>query len=166
MSSNETSSELSVSLIVLTAVLIFIRPTNRMPNPMQMVPALPAACFLTNMIRMMPIVSARGARLSDLKKYRMLVEPACRSMSRMIWAVIAVPTLAPRTIPIDWWNERNPAPTRPTVRTIVAVELWIMQVTMRPSRNPITGFVVTRARAAFMAPPELLFSPSPMMRMP
>ena len=68
---------------------------------MQTVPAVAALCFLTNMIRIIPIVRARGARLSDLKKYRILEEPASRSIRRMICAVIAVPTFAPSTIPMD-----------------------------------------------------------------
>ena len=92
--------------------------------------------------------------------------PAFRSISRMIWAVMAVPTLAPRTMPTDWRKVRNPAPTRPTVRTMVAVEDWIMQVTSMPNRKPMAGRLVTLARAAFMAPPEELFRPSPIIRIP
>ena len=41
------------------------------------------------MIKIIPMIMARGARLSDLKKYRMLPASACTSISLMIWAVIA-----------------------------------------------------------------------------
>ena len=51
-----------------TALLMFIRPTNRMPKPMQTVPTTSDERLLTNMIRMIPMISAIGARLSDLKK--------------------------------------------------------------------------------------------------
>ena len=120
-----------------TDALMFIRPTNRIPNPMKIVPVFLALLVLTNMIRMIPMISASGARLSDLKKYRKLEVPALTSIRRMIWAVMLVPTLAPSTIPTDCRKVRKPAPTRPTVRTIVAVELWIMHVTRTPKRNPI-----------------------------
>ena len=154
--------------VVLTALLMFISPTKRIPKPIRMEPALAAPLFFfpRNMIRIMPTIRAKGARLSDLKKYRMLLFPASTSIRRMICAVMAVPTLAPRTIPTDCRKVRNPAPTRPTVSTMVAVELWIMQVTSTPRIKPMTGLLVTLARAAFMAPPELLFSPSPIMRIP
>ena len=154
------------SLTSATAALMFIRPTNNMPKPMQIVPAVVALRFLTNMIRIMPIRRASGARLSDLKKYKGLSAPALTSMSRMICAVIAVPTFAPRTIPIDWRNFKKPAPTRPTVKTIVAVELWIIHVTSTPSRKASAGLAVAFSSAVRIAPPELLFRPSPMTRIP
>ena len=87
-------------------------------------------------------------------------------MSLMTWAVMAVPTLAPRTMPMDWRNSRKPAPTRPTVRTMVAVELWIMAVTSMPKTNPRAGFDVTFCIRVFMAPPEDCLSPSPIILIP
>ena len=87
-------------------------------------------------------------------------------MSRIIWAVIAVPTLAPSTMPTDWWKVRKPAPTSPTVITIVAVELCMIHATSIPRRNPITGLLVTLASAVRIAPPEEFFNPSPMTLIP
>ena len=145
---------------------MFISPTNSVPKPMSMVPAVVADLDPINIIRIMPAISAIGARLSDLKKYRMLDDPALTSISLIICAVIVVPTLAPSTIPIDCLNVRKPAPTRPTVSTIAAVELWIIHVTTNPRRKPLNGLSVTLASAAFIAPPEVDFRPSPMMRIP
>ena len=102
----------------------------------------------------------------NVEEYSKLVDPAETSINRIICAVMAVPTLAPRTIPMDWRKVRNPAPTRPTVNTMVAVELWIIQVTSIPKINPMAGLLVTLARAAFMAPPEDFFNSSPIIRIP
>ena len=102
---------------------MFIRPTKSVPNPIRIVPTVCAALELTNIIRIIPITSAIGAKLSDLKKDRKLVDPALTSINLIICAVIVVPTFAPSTIPIDCLNVRNPAPTRPTVSTMAAVEL-------------------------------------------
>ena len=57
--------------------------------------------FPTNISKKMPMTRAMGARLSDLKKYSRLLLPALTSIRRMIWAVMAVPTFAPNTIPMD-----------------------------------------------------------------
>ena len=96
---------------------------KRTPNPTRMVPVFSARLLFTNIMQMIPAISDIGARLSALKKYKKLVVPADTSMSRMIWAVMAVPTFAPSTIPTDCLKDNSPAPTRPTVRTMVAVEL-------------------------------------------
>ena len=39
----------------------------------------------------------------------------------MIWAVIVVPTLAPRITPIDWLRFSRPAETKPTTSTVVTL---------------------------------------------
>ena len=61
---------------------------------------------------------------------------------------------------------RIPAPTRPTVRTMVAVELWMMAVTMVPVSRPITVFWVSLPRKFFSAVPEQSFRPSPITSIP
>ena len=73
--------------MLLTELLIFIKPTNRIPNPIQIVPAFFDVLVLTNMIKIMPMIRAIGARLSDLKKYMILDDPASKSINLMIWAV-------------------------------------------------------------------------------
>ena len=75
----------------------------------------------------------------------------------MIWPVIVVPTFAPRMTPIDWCSDITPAPTRPDVSTIVAVELWMTAVTTRPSRKPTSGLFVTFSIARLKASDEPFF---------
>ena len=53
---------------------MFIRPENSIPKPMHIVPAVFEELPLINIIRTIPMMSASGARLSDLKKYRKLSE--------------------------------------------------------------------------------------------
>ena len=74
--------------------------------------------------------------------------------------------MAPSTMPKDWCSEMIPAPTRPEVITMVAVELWITAVTTRPIRKPTTGLLVTFSIAVLKAPDEPCFRPSPIRRMP
>ena len=69
------------------------------------------------------MIAAIGASVEGLKIFNQEEASPSISSSRMICAVTVVPTLAPRMIPIDCLSERMPAPTRPEVRTMVAVEL-------------------------------------------
>ena len=73
-------------------------------------------------IRMMPRIKARGARVEGCKKRRNEVPEASMSSRRMIWPVTVVPTFAPTIMPRDWRRVRIPALTRPAVITMVAVE--------------------------------------------
>ena len=70
----------------------------------------------------------------------------------MICPVTVVPTLAPIIIPSDWCRVRSPAPTRPEVITIVAVEDWITAVIARPVRNALKELSVSFPRTAFNVP--------------
>ena len=69
-------------------------------------------------------------------------------------------------MPMDWCRVMMPAPTRPAVMTMVAVEDWMMAVTARPSRKALTGLLVTLSITRLRVPEELSFRPSPMIRMP
>ncbi len=91
---------------------------------------------------------------------------ALRSSRRMIWPVMVVPTFAPRMMPMDWCSVSTPAPTRPEVSTMVAVELWMTAVTPRPSRKPTSGLFVTFSIATLSASDEPFFKPSPMSCIP
>ena len=77
-----------------------------------------------------------------------------------------VPIFAPMTMLTACRRFKMPAPMRPTVRTIVAVELWMMAVTMVPVRSPRTTLWVSLPRKFFRAGPEPCFKPSPMISMP
>ena len=122
--------------------------------------------LLTAMRKMMPMIAASGASVEGLKKFRSDVSAAFTSRRRMIWPVTVVPTFAPRMTPIDWCSDMMPAPTRPDVSTIVAVELWMTAVTPRPSRKPTRGLFVTFSIALLNASEEPRLSPSPIRRMP
>ena len=74
--------------------------------------------------------------------------------------------MAPMMMPSDWCSVRIPAPTRPAVITIVAVDDWISAVTIRPSRKALTGLLVTCSMAFLSVPEEFSFSASPIRRMP
>ena len=112
------------------------------------------------------MIAASGASVEGLKKFRSDVSDAFTSSSRMIWPVTVVPTFAPRITPMDWCSDMMPAPTRPDVSTMVAVELWMTAVTPRPSKNPTSGLFVTFSIALLNASEEPLFSPSPIRRIP
>ena len=94
-----------------------------MPKPMAMLPMVPEFRKWKAIIIKMPMMAATGARVEGLKMFSQEEPPASRSSRRMIWPVTVVPTLAPSTMPTDWCSVRMPAPTRPEVSTMVAVEL-------------------------------------------
>ena len=71
---------------------------KRMPKPTQISPGPLTLLFLMNMTRMMPMMSARGARVEGLKNSSTMLPPDSMSMSRMIWAVMVVPMFAPMTM--------------------------------------------------------------------
>ena len=84
----------------------------------------------------------------------------------MIWPVIVVPTFAPMMMPSDWCSERIPAPTRPEVMTIVAVEDWMSAVINAPSMKALIGLFVTFSIATFRVPEAPSLKESPIRRMP
>ena len=68
------------------------------------------------------MISATGASVDGWKNLSQAVPEASISRRRMIWPVTVVPTFAPTIMPSDWRKVRIPAPTRPAVMTIMAVE--------------------------------------------
>ena len=84
----------------------------------------------------------------------------------MICPVTVVPTLAPMIMPRDCRSVSTPAPTRPEVMTMVAVEDWMIAVIKTPSRNALNVLLVTFSIATLSAPEELSFRPSPISRIP
>ena len=99
------------------------KPVKRMAKPIATLPAISDLFDFRIMITKMPMIAAIGASVEGLKIFNQEEASPSISSSRMICAVTVVPTLAPRMIPIDCLSERMPAPTRPEVRTMVAVEL-------------------------------------------
>ena len=107
----------------LTAAVMLRRPVKRMPKPIVIEPTVSDLRPLTAMMKRIPMIDASGASVEGLKKFRSDVSDAFTSSSRMIWPVTVVPTFAPRMTPMDWCSDKIPAPTRPDVSTMVAVEL-------------------------------------------
>ena len=68
------------------------------------------------------MMRARGASVDGLKNCSQDVAESSTSNRRMICPVTVVPTLAPMTMPSDWRSVMIPAPTRPEVMTMVAVD--------------------------------------------
>ena len=63
-------SMMPVSVRVLTAEVMFMRPENSMPNPITMRPTLSAVRKGLPMMNMMPPIRASGARVEGLKNWR------------------------------------------------------------------------------------------------
>ena len=159
-------SKIPLSDRLVTDPVMFMRPENRMPKPMAIVPMRLEFLNLKPMMSTMPMMRARGASVEGLKNCSQEVAESSTSSRRMIWPVTVVPTLAPMTMPRDCLSVMMPAPTRPDVMTMVAVEDWMMAVTRTPSRNALKGLLVTCSMTTFRVPEELSFRPSPIMRMP
>ena len=137
-----------------------------MPKPTAMLPIDLAFLIKWPMIRMMPMMSAIGARVEGWKNLSHAVPEESMSKRRMICPVTVVPTFAPTMMPSDWRSVRMPAPTRPEVMTIVAVDDWISAVTKMPRRNALKELFVTFSMALLSVPEEFSFRESPIRRMP
>ena len=149
-----------------TALVMEINPVKRMPKPRKISPKVLLLPRLMNIIRIMPTMAASGASVVGLNNSIRTFPLEFRSIKRMICAVMVVPILAPKTILTDCFRLRIPAAIRPTVSTIVAVELCITAVTSIPVIIPINGFCVSLPSAFFSASPEEFFKPSLMTSMP
>ena len=68
---------------------------------MAMPPIVREFFSLTNMIRMIPMISVTGASVEGLKKRSQAVAESDTSSRRMIWPVTVVPTFAPIMMPRD-----------------------------------------------------------------
>ena len=149
-----------------TASVIPIRPVNRMPKPISIMPTPFVFWFLTNLRSIIPPSTASGANVEGLNISRNTAPLEFISIRRIIWAVMVVPMFAPRTMLIDCLRLSMPAPIRPTVSTIVAVELCITLVTRVPVSMPSAALWVTFSSMLLRALLELLLRPSPIMSIP
>ena len=84
----------------------------------------------------------------------------------MIWAVMVVPTLAPKMMPTACDSDRIPADMKPTVSTVVTDDDCSTAVTKAPVQAPDSRLVVSRARMALRRLPASDFSPSAICSMP
>ena len=73
---------------------------------------------------------------------------------------------APKMTPIACCSDRRPAFTKPTVITVVALELWMSAVTPAPARIAKTRLRVTYPSTAFIRAPAIWVSPSDITPMP
>ena len=86
--------------------------------------------------------------------------------AEMIHAVTVVPMFAPMMTPMDCASVINPAFTKLTTITVVALEDWMSAVMRMPVSTPITRFLVIAARmlrrrspANFSRPSDIVFMP-------
>ena len=84
----------------------------------------------------------------------------------IIHAVTVVPMFAPMMTPIDCASVINPAFTKLTTITVVALDDWMSAVIRIPVRTPITRFFVIAAKilrrrspANFSRPSDIVFIP-------
>ena len=95
-----------------------------MPKPMSIMPMPFVFWLLTNLRNIMPQSTASGASVEGLNISMNAAPLEFISIRRIICAVTVVPMFAPMTMLMDWRRLSIPALKRPTVSTIVAVELY------------------------------------------
>jgi hypothetical protein len=76
-----------------------------------------------------------------------------RPSKDIIQAVAVVPMLAPIITATAPASDNNPAFTKLTTITVVALELWIIVVTKAPVKIPFIGLEVMRARMSLILLP-------------
>ena len=126
-----------VSLRFGTAPFIRDRPRNKRQKPMINSLIFRSLSFL-DILRMTPTV-IRGTASAEIS--------ALNPKMEIIQAVMVVPMLAPIITPIACDKVNNPALTKPTTITVVALDDWMTAVTPRPVRTPLKGFDVIFPRS-------------------
>ena len=106
-----------------TAPVMFIRPMNKIPKPMEISPIVFAFLVLTNIISTIPKNRAIGANVSVSNSHRKKLPPPYIKARLVIQAVMVVPIFAPITMETACFRVNTPAPINATAKTIVAVEL-------------------------------------------
>ncbi len=96
----------------------------------------------------------------------MIFSAFSRPMIETSQAVIVVPMLAPITTPMACLSVISPALAKPTTITVVALLLWIRQVTAQPTSTAMGMLRVTARSILRSLSPAARFRPSLMMRMP
>ena len=139
-------------------VMSTMKPSSTMPAPFRL-------SFRPAMYRRMPMTPSRGARVVGLKICTRKLSPSRLARER-IHAVTVVPTLAPMMMPMACRSTMIPELTKPTTITVVAEEDWITAVTARPSRKPLMGVSLIRARIVWSLPPAWRSSALPMTSIP
>ena len=127
-------------------------PINKIPNPKAILAISLTLFFLAISIIIAPAPINNGAIASKSKD--------------TIWAVIVVPILAPIITPVAWNKFINPAFTKLTTITVVALELCIIAVTNAPTKTPMYLLLVNFSSIDFRPSPAAFSRPSPISFMP
>src|SRR6056297_914792 len=140
----------------LAASFIMSRPMNSRHNP-----------ATTWAMRARWPCASRAVMLATKRPGRASV-PSCSLNPRIviIQPVTVVPILAPRRTPMACGKVIRPAPTNPTVMTVVALDDWTRAVTAAPLATPVRGVVVNEASNCRRRAPAVARSPSVMIFMP
>ena len=88
------------------------------------------------------------------------------TLKAMIWAVIVVPISAPMMMPIDCDRDSRPAEMKPTTRTVVTDEDWMVAVMTAPVSTPLKRLLVIRASRFFIRSPASTLSESVIFSIP
>ena len=134
-----------------------IRPRPRMSiaRPTMVCPRYCILFFLLKMKKRLMAAMAMG-----ISGTLSAVSPPPNPKRVIIQAVTVVPMLAPITTAMAPPRVSRPAPAKPTVITVVAVELWIMAVTPVPARMPLRGLPVILVRMWRSFEPAYFCKPS------
>ena len=88
------------------------------------------------------------------------------NLNKMISALSVVPMFAPMLRLMACTKLIMPALTKPTVITVVAVELWMITVMSAPTNMPMKRFEVARSNMLRIRSPARFSNPSDIIFMP
>ncbi len=140
-------------------------PNISVANPRKIVPVSFFFLVFPNISMAVPTRARTGVKdvgfKSCINRLSLEIPPRLR-----IQAVTVVPTLAPMITWIACPSVISPEFTKPTTITVVAEELWMIEVTPRPVRKPAALFCVSLPRSVFRLFPALLSRESPITFIP
>ena len=115
---------------------------------------------------MRPDANMRSSTPPKISGSSRLPSLSLKPSSATIQPVIVVPRLAPKIMPSACGKLSNPAPTKPTAATVVALEDCRIAVPTAPVAAPLHGLRVALASQRLMPAPASAFKPSVMTTMP
>ena len=134
-----------------SSLLIRFIPRKRNPKPMMVRPQKERA-------RRFWSQSSMPRKRAGITSHWMLKATSC--------AVMVVPMLAPKMMPMDCTRVRSPAFTKPMTITVLALEDWMTQVTAAPDRMATKRLAENTFRMERIRSPAELWRPSLMSFMP
>ena len=118
------------------------------------------------MLRLLPFLDMESINPIAMRGTARIDMSALNPSQETIHAVTVVPILAPMITLIAWASVSNPAFTKLTTITVVALDDWITVVIPKPVRTPLNGLEVIAERkprslspAAFCRPELIRFIP-------